>query len=40
MYHGFRDSLYVQKIDAGEKESFESSEWIMQQPFSHNLALS
>ena len=33
----YRDSLHVVKISAGEKESFEFSEWIVQQRSSHNL---
>ena len=33
----FRDSLTVTKVDGGEKESFEFSEWLIQLPSSHNL---
>ena len=33
----YRDSLGVKKVDAGEKESFEFSEWIVTSLSSHNL---
>ena len=33
----YRDSLNVVKISAGERESFEHSEWSVQLPSSHNL---
>ena len=35
----FRDSLTVTKVDGGEKESFEFSEWLIQLSSSHNLRL-
>ena len=33
----YSDSLHVKKIGAGQKESFEFSERIVQQPSSHNI---
>ena len=33
----YNDSLHLKKIGAGQKESFEFSEWIVQQPSSHNI---
>ena len=35
----YRDSLNVVKISAGERESFEHSEWSVQLPSSHNLCV-
>ena len=33
----YRDSLGIKKVDAGEKESFEFSEWTVTLSSSHNL---